>query len=163
MFKIVLMGPLAQVGLALATAIGAWINLGLVMWFAARAGLSGWDGRLRRSVIMLASAGCVIGIVVFLGTAASSPPWWRECLTLRDETALRPVGDCGAIVYGGLIAALLGRRWLAGFRPRRRRSHSSAEELIRHCAQWTNPGAPAKGTGQGRLRAMHVYGLPLCV
>ena len=27
-FKILLMGPLAQVGLALATAIGAWINLG---------------------------------------------------------------------------------------------------------------------------------------
>ena len=37
-FKFLLMGPLAQVGLALATAIGAWINLGLVMWFAHRAG-----------------------------------------------------------------------------------------------------------------------------
>ena len=38
-FKVLLMGPLAQVGLALATSIGAWINLGLVVWFAARAGL----------------------------------------------------------------------------------------------------------------------------
>src|SRR6201986_2969895 len=32
--KILLMGPLAQVGLALATAIGAWINFILVLWLA---------------------------------------------------------------------------------------------------------------------------------
>ncbi len=38
-FKIALMGSLAQVGLALATSIGAWINFILVLWFAARAGL----------------------------------------------------------------------------------------------------------------------------
>ena len=37
-FKIALMGPLAQVGLALATSIGAWINLGLIVYFAHRAG-----------------------------------------------------------------------------------------------------------------------------
>src|ERR1700724_84168 len=37
-FKILLMGPLAQVGLALATTIGAWINFALVLWFGARAG-----------------------------------------------------------------------------------------------------------------------------
>ena len=37
-FKIALMGPLAQVGLALATSIGAWINFILVLYFAARAG-----------------------------------------------------------------------------------------------------------------------------
>ena len=38
-FKVALMGSLAQVGLALATSIGAWINFILVLWFAARAGL----------------------------------------------------------------------------------------------------------------------------
>src|SRR6266581_831690 len=32
--KVALMGSLAQVGLALATSIGAWLNLVLVMWFA---------------------------------------------------------------------------------------------------------------------------------
>jgi len=37
-FKIALMGSLSQVGLALATAIGAWINFILVLWFAGRAG-----------------------------------------------------------------------------------------------------------------------------
>src|SRR5262249_29617563 len=36
--KLVLMGSLAQMGLALATAVGAWVNLLLVLAFAVRAG-----------------------------------------------------------------------------------------------------------------------------
>ncbi len=44
-FKILLMGPLAQVGLALATSIGAWVNLLLVIWFASARRL----GRNRRA------------------------------------------------------------------------------------------------------------------
>src|ERR1700748_3136589 len=36
--KLLLMGSLAQIGLALATAVGAWINLLLVLGFAVRAG-----------------------------------------------------------------------------------------------------------------------------
>ena len=56
-FKFLLMGPLAQVGLALATSIGAWINLGLVVWFAARAGHIHIDERLRQSTVKLAAAG----------------------------------------------------------------------------------------------------------
>ena len=35
-FKFLLVGSLAQVGLALATSIGAWINLLLVLWLASR-------------------------------------------------------------------------------------------------------------------------------
>ena len=38
--KVALMGSLAQIGLALATAVGAWINLLLVLFFAVRARLS---------------------------------------------------------------------------------------------------------------------------
>src|SRR5262249_30290214 len=49
-FKIVLMGPLAQVGLALATAIGAWVNVLLLFWFATRAGLFALDPRLVRAM-----------------------------------------------------------------------------------------------------------------
>src|SRR5206468_5065827 len=36
--KILLVGSLAQIGLALATAVGAWINLLLAIFFAVRAG-----------------------------------------------------------------------------------------------------------------------------
>ena len=60
-FKILLMGPLAQVGLALATSIGAWINLGLVVWFAHRAGHDRIDERLRQSTLKLAAAGLAHG------------------------------------------------------------------------------------------------------
>ena len=59
-FKFLLMGPLAQVGLALATSIGAWINLGLVVWFAARAGHIHIDERLRQSTVKLAAAGLAL-------------------------------------------------------------------------------------------------------
>src|ERR1700687_3333771 len=59
-FKVLLMGPLAQVGLALATSIGAWINLGLVIWFAIRAGHVQIDERLRQSMIKLAAAGLAL-------------------------------------------------------------------------------------------------------
>src|SRR5450432_495663 len=59
-FKFLLMGPLAQVGLAIATSIGAWINLGLVIWFGMRAGFVQIDERLRQSSIRLAGAGLVL-------------------------------------------------------------------------------------------------------
>src|SRR5665811_161943 len=65
-FKFLLMGPLAQVGLALATSIGAWINLGLVVWFAMRAGLVRIDQRLRQSAIKLAGAGIALAGVLWL-------------------------------------------------------------------------------------------------
>src|SRR5262244_335107 len=65
-FKVLLMGPLAQVGLALATSIGAWINLVLVVWFAARAGHASDDGRLRQSIMKLAAAGVVLAVVLWL-------------------------------------------------------------------------------------------------
>ena len=60
-FKVLLMGPLAQVGLALATSIGAWINLGLVIWFAARAGHLAHDARLRQSIIQAGHCRILLG------------------------------------------------------------------------------------------------------
>src|SRR5476651_2858397 len=65
-FKFLLMGPLAQVGLALATSIGAWINLGLVIWFGIRAGHAQIDDRLRQSAVKLAATGIVLAGVLWL-------------------------------------------------------------------------------------------------
>src|SRR5260370_752687 len=47
--KIALVGSLAQVGLALATAVGAWVNLLLVIGFAVRTGYLELDRTLARS------------------------------------------------------------------------------------------------------------------
>src|ERR1700734_1080901 len=64
--KIVLMVPLAQVGLALATSIGAWINFILVLFFAARAHVIAVDAELKASLWKLAVAGIALALVLFI-------------------------------------------------------------------------------------------------
>ncbi|HKF99068.1 MAG TPA: murein biosynthesis integral membrane protein MurJ [Xanthobacteraceae bacterium] len=125
--KIALMGPLAQVGLALATAIGAWINFGLVVWFAARAGLFGLDDRLKSSIVKVFVAGLALALVLLL---AQDPvlALYRTWPRLREEAALATLAIIGALVYGGLIAVLFGRQWLAAFRRSRGTKAIAAED-----------------------------------
>src|SRR6201993_43204 len=61
LLKVLLMGSLAQVGLALATAVGAWINLLLVLGFAVRAGYLELDRALMRSLGKFLLCGVVLG------------------------------------------------------------------------------------------------------
>ncbi len=67
--KLLLMGSLAQIGLALATAIGAWINLLLVLGFAVRAGYLEANRQLLQSLAGFAGCG-----VVLAARRAGSPP-----------------------------------------------------------------------------------------
>ena len=116
-FKFLLMGPLAQVGLALATSIGAWINLGLVLWFAHRDGHVALDQRLRQSMIKLATAGVALAAVVWLCEAPVAhlfQAWHR----LRDVAILAVLATIGGSVYGGVVLALFGRHWLSAFQAR---------------------------------------------
>src|SRR6184192_2485163 len=59
--KIALVGSLAQVGLALATAVGAWVNLLLVLAFAVRAGHLELDRTLLRSLTRFVASGIILG------------------------------------------------------------------------------------------------------
>jgi putative peptidoglycan lipid II flippase len=118
-FKFLLMGPLAQVGLALATSIGAWINLGLVVWFAMRAGHIQIDERLRQSMIKLTAAGVALAAALWLCEAPVAhlfSDWTR----LRHVAALALLATIGGCVYGGIVLTLFGPRWLEAFRARRR-------------------------------------------
>jgi putative peptidoglycan lipid II flippase len=111
-FKIVLMGPLAQVGLALATSFGAWINFVLVLWLAARAGFLAADAELKASLGKLALAGLALAVVLF----AAAPVATALLSTLprfRNETQLLSVALLGAVVYSVLVVLLFGRRWLS--------------------------------------------------
>src|SRR4051794_25774858 len=83
-FKILLVGTLAQVGLALATSIGAWINLLLVLWLAARRGLIGLDPGLARAVLKIAAAGIVLGIALWFAQLLAAH-LVHDGLALRDE------------------------------------------------------------------------------
>jgi putative peptidoglycan lipid II flippase len=111
-FKVALMVPLAQVGLALATSIGAWINFILVLIFAVRAGVIAWDTALKSSLLKLAAAGAVLTLVLLAAepvvTALSS-----SLSRFRSESELALMALVGGVVYGGLIVVLFGRRWLA--------------------------------------------------
>jgi putative peptidoglycan lipid II flippase len=117
--KVLLMGPLAQVGLALATSIGAWINLGLVTWFGVRAGHIRSDARLTQSALKFAAAGAAMGVVLWFAPAAVGARL-DVGHGLRDLLTLLIVGALGSAVYGGIVLALFGRDWLKAFRARRR-------------------------------------------
>jgi len=119
-FKVLLMGSMAQVGLALATSIGAWINLCLVVWFGLRAGHMRADARLRRSAVKLVIAGLAMALVLWLGYAPVAG-LFDSRHGLRDLLTLAVLGTLASLVYGGIVLALFGPDWLKAFRARQRR------------------------------------------
>lgn len=109
--KLALAGPLAQVGLALATAAGAWVNLLLVMWLAARQGHLAFDRALNLTGLKFVVAGAVLAAALWL-TARFMVPAVSAMPALRDETVLAALIGAGAAVYAGAILALFGWRGL---------------------------------------------------
>ena len=112
LLKVLLMGHLAQVGLALATSVGAWINLSLLALFARRQGFAVSGAAIGRPVVKLLIAG--------LGArrlAAGRRLWSRARPGGHERTsARRPCWRCccvaGTITYGLAVFLLLGRPWL---------------------------------------------------
>ena len=100
--KIVLVGSLAQVGLALATAVGAWINLLLVLGFAVRAGYLELDRALMRSL------------------------WPGFCSPSGVRARVHCVVRCAAVLVtarvcrGAIVRAMDDRSCVADCRPRHR-------------------------------------------
>jgi putative peptidoglycan lipid II flippase len=120
-FKIILMRSYAQVGLALATSIGAWVNFALVTWYAVRAGLFGMDPRLKRSLAKLGLAGLALAIALVAGARAATA-LFAHVSVFRAEFTLAALAVLGFAVYGGAVALLFGAEWLAAFRRRAARS-----------------------------------------
>jgi putative peptidoglycan lipid II flippase len=109
--KLALVGSLAQVGLALATAAGAWINLLLVIGFAVRAGYLKLDRTLARSSAKFVVAGVLLSVALWLA-ARFATTQFAHLSAFRDEAALLVLSAVGAIVYAGSILLLFGRGWL---------------------------------------------------
>jgi putative peptidoglycan lipid II flippase len=118
-FKVLLMDRYAQVGLAFATSIGAWVNLTLLLWLAKRAGHLAIDTRLRQSALKLAAAGLALAAVLWLcaGPVAHLFDGWHR---LRDVATLGVLIALGGSLYSGIVLALFGRSWLKAFRARSR-------------------------------------------
>ncbi len=106
---------LAQVGLALATSIGAWVNLALLIWFAARQGLLTIDDRLKRAAAKFAIAGLALAAALYFGERPIAD-LFAAWPTLRAEATLAVLAVIGAVVYFGVVLALFGKQWLKALR-----------------------------------------------
>lgn len=109
--KVVLMGPLAQVGLALATAAGAWLNLGLLIWFAKRRGFAKPGEATFGNSVRLIAAGIILAVLLFLGVRFLAP-YFVQMTMLRDELLLLTLATLGGATYFVSIWLMLGKRWV---------------------------------------------------
>ena len=109
--KILLVGSLAQVGLALATAVGAWINLLLVIAFAVRAGYLEIDSTMLRTLAKFTATGVVLAAALWLAARVASI-YVVHLNAFRDEAALGVLILVGTAVYAVAILGLFGGRWL---------------------------------------------------
>jgi putative peptidoglycan lipid II flippase len=112
--KIALMESLAQVGLALATSAGVWINFLLLLWLAWRARLIVFDERLQSSALKLAAAGIALALALWVGRIFVSQ-LIAEGTRFRAELMLAVLAAIGLIVYAVAIGAMFGRAWFAAF------------------------------------------------
>src|SRR4051812_14588515 len=103
--KLLLYRQYAQVGLAFATSIGAWINLALLVWFAHRAKLMSIDARLRGSLLKLAAAAITLAIALLIG-ARPIAALFGTASALHDIAALAVLAAVGGLVYGAMLTAL---------------------------------------------------------
>jgi putative peptidoglycan lipid II flippase len=113
-FKLLLVGSLAQTGLALATSIGAWVNLVLVLWLAKRRHLIALDSGLRRAMVKIAAAGLALAAALWAAQIYVAH-LMHDGLAFGDEGRLLMLVAIGGVVYGGVAVMLFGRRWLEAF------------------------------------------------
>src|SRR5215468_7111201 len=85
--KFALVGALAQVGLALATTVGAWTNLLLVLAFAVRAGYLALDRVLLQSFAKFVLAGVVLAAALWATTRITASGL-LQISAFRDEVTL---------------------------------------------------------------------------
>ncbi len=109
--KVLLVGSLAQIGLALATAAGAWVNLLLVLGFAIRRGFLVVKTSLKASLLKFLGVGILLAAALW-GTALALETLLAPMRAFRDETALLILIVVGAVVYGAAILLVFGLGWL---------------------------------------------------
>ena len=117
--KFVLYGRLGAAGLALATAVGAWVNFGLLVLLALWAGSMRPDGALTRTLAVTAASSAALALLAF-ALARFIGPLTEALGPFRHAAELTLVGALGAVVYGACVA--VGVRLLAIPLPVRRTS-----------------------------------------
>jgi putative peptidoglycan lipid II flippase len=106
--KLMLFRPFGAPGLAFATAIGAWINLVLLVVFALRRGTMQFDDVFTRSAFVTAAGAVVLANVGLWGRAPLES--LLGGLRFANEIALVSLTLAGGLVYCGFL--LFGLRAL---------------------------------------------------
>lgn len=104
-FNALLMPPLQHVGIALSTALSAWLNAGLLAWLLMRRGHFRPDPRLRRRALRTLAAVATMAVSVWAAARGLEP--WLTAGTAEGIVALVAVVAVGLAVYGG-AASLFG-------------------------------------------------------
>jgi len=104
--KVALFQPFGAAGLAAATAAGAWVNFGLLVFLARRQGAMQFDALLGKVVLASALASVALACVAIFGLAPA------EALAKHFDgfstvAQLSLLGLAGAAVYGVVLLALL--------------------------------------------------------
>jgi putative peptidoglycan lipid II flippase len=108
--KVALVGVFAQIGLALATAVGAWTNLLLVLGFAVRAGHLEPDRALGRSLLKFALSGSLLAAALWLTARFVAPH--LPLHAFRSEIVLLLLIAVGGAVYAVAVLSFFGPKWL---------------------------------------------------
>lgn len=118
-FSLALFFPLGHVGIALATAIAAWVNTGMLFVALKRRGFLALDTPLRRRLPRTAVAGALMAAALWAGAWYLSP-WFDGNAWLRVSGLVILIAG-GLAVFGGL-ALMLGAASPAELRRLLRRS-----------------------------------------
>jgi len=106
-------------GIALGTAIGAWVNVGMLTWFSRRHGFLNIQPILRRAVVptvlaALATGAGAYGGVIWAGRYDfSGLHLWFRAAALQDMAALGAAMLLGCLAYGAVVLAFRRRLPLA--------------------------------------------------
>ena len=119
--NLLLMGPLLHAGLALATAISAWLNAGLLVFFLRRRGYFVPDTALRAALPRIGLSAAVLGAALWFATAWLSP--WFAAGELVRSGALALLVAGGVVLYTAVAHVTGAARLGALLALARRRGH----------------------------------------
>lgn len=95
LLSLILMWPLDHIGIALATSIAAWVNVGLLWWRLHRERYLVVDEGARRRLPRSLAASILMGGAL-IGVAILLAPWFTDHLTVK-------IGALAALVLAGLV------------------------------------------------------------
>jgi putative peptidoglycan lipid II flippase len=94
-FSLILIWPLSYVGIAVATSLSAWINVGLLAWTLRRRGHLALDAGIKRRLPRSLLAALAMGAALF-GIFLLIAPWFEARLPLK-------VAGLAVLVLGGMV------------------------------------------------------------